>query len=239
MRPLLAAILFSSSLGAAAQNTNTVCGIQEFCFCWDDPGLVSFTFLPCPDSVVTDVHLLFCVGQMALVDTPVIRGFNGVDNTAEPMLALTGLYLNLSNVSGTGSTAIHLEVEFPDTVQLVCQAGDTPPWRWLVWTGYPATWPVVGDCASTAPYCLTTGMAAHHPTPNITVRDRELLLPTWLSSAARIDLFDTSGRSVGSILAQGRTTIALPVSLGPGIYVAVLENGGVRSSTRFVLGEQR
>lgn len=237
MRPLLAAILFSSSLGITAQNTYTVCGVQEFCYCWDDPGLVSFTFLPCPDSVVTDVHLLFCAGQMALVDTPVIRGFNGVDNTAEPILALTGLYLNLSNVSGTGSTAIHLEVEFPDTVQVVCQAGDASPWRWLVWTGYPATWPVAGDCTGTDPYCLTTGMAAHHLQPGLTVRGRELLLPAALAHAGRIDLFDASGRSIGGLLPQGRTTLALPTSLGAGVYLAVLESGGLRSSARFVLSE--
>jgi len=232
---LLAALIIAPA--ATAQQTFTVCGVQEFCYCWDGVNNATYTFLSCPDSLENEwptVALRFCQGSMASGD--VIRAYSGEDNNGAPIVELVGGFWDLSVVAGASTTtSLHLEFDWLETPS--CQAGDSEPVRFIVWTGLLDFLNPPGTCTGTDPFCLTTGMAAHRPQPSITVRGRELLLPASLAHGTRINLFDACGRVVGGMLPQGRTTVALPNSLGAGVYLAVAESGGVRSSTRFVLSE--
>jgi len=171
-----------------------------------------------------------------MANSDVIRMFSGEDNNGASIAELTGSFPDLSNTGGSSSTtSLHIEFDWLNTPN--CQAGDSQPVRFLVWTGVYDGINFPGTCTGTDPFCLTTGMSAHQHLPGITVRGRELLLPASPANNARIDLFDASGRSMGGLLPQGRTAVALPAALGTGVYLAVLENAGVRTSARFVLSE--
>ncbi|MFZ1691705.1 MAG: hypothetical protein WAT74_00790 [Flavobacteriales bacterium] len=237
MRPLLAAILFSSSLGITAQNTYTVCDVQEFCYCWDGQNNGSFTLLACPDSLLNEAYWMsvhFCEGGMAGGD--VMRIYSGEDVNGVPVFGLSGSWPSLANTGGSSTgPSMHIEFDWLETPS--CQDGDSPPVRFIAWTGVYDPNTISGTCTGTDPFCLTTGLAAPRRQPGLTVRGRELLLPASLAHATRIDLFDASGRGVGGMRPQGRTTLALPSSLGAGVYLAVVESGGIRSSARFVLSE--
>jgi len=232
---VLSMMLFSVTT-ATAQQTFTVCGPQEFCYCWDGVSLGTYTFVACPDSLSNPyVNILFCSGAMPPVD--VLRGYSGLDEFGEPITSLNGSFPNLSGASGVSTSIDGAHLEFDFSSASFCQGGTNAPVRWWVWTGAPASPPGPGDCVGTEPLCLNTQVASHAAAPRNWVRiaDDQLLLASYARGNS-IEVLDASGRVATRIAVQGRTSVTVPSGLSPGVYVLRMQADGRELTERVSLG---
>jgi len=237
--PLLAGALALATLPAMAQNVYTVCDVvEEFCFCWDGTlPAPTFTFIACQDSAQWGVQMVFCSGSMD--PTRVLRGYDGTNNSGQPIPGLTGSFANMMSLQGGGNNAVHLELDFSAPNAQNCMSGAEAPWRFLVWTGNPDPWPMALDCLGTDPFCSLTGVAEHTQPGEawIAYANGNLLLPPALAGSGTLAWIDPEGRTVRTYALDGSVMLPMGGDLVPGAYVAVLTDGSMRRTGRVLVME--
>lgn len=240
MRSFFAPLAFALAGGVCSQQTFEVCGLEEFCFCWDGTAQSADYAFVCSANPKVTLTLAFCAGQMD--PNSVIRAYSGSANSDTPITELTGSFATLGSPVVTGTSlnnALFMEFDLADAAIgfPLCGDGLTSPWRWVVYVTSDDPDEPMPTCVNFGPDCLTTGMDVQQASPVLLVRDNHLFLTGSFGNATRIELLDSSGRTVGSLSSQGRASVALPTTLRAGVYVAVVESGTSRTTTRFVLHE--